>query len=173
MNDSSHPNAALLTRLFTALNRQDHEAMAACYHPEAHFRDIAFNLHGVEKIHDMWRMICDTDIRVEFKVLEADDSKGRVRLVDRYTFGAVKGQPGSGNPVVNRIDSHFEFEGGTIRHHHDYCDAKEWARQALDAKTRKDRIKQYLAGRIRLLRSLTARKKLRHFLREEGRPGRQ
>ena len=54
-----HANAALLNRLFAALQERDPVAMASCYDREARFRDIAFDLEG-RGIADMWRMICCT-----------------------------------------------------------------------------------------------------------------
>jgi ketosteroid isomerase-like protein len=162
-----HPNEALLTRLFTALGKKDHAAMASCYHVDAVFRDIAFSLQGREKIHEMWRLICHGDIRVTFVVVEADDHKGRVKLIDSYTFHSLEDPSGPGNPVVNAIESRFEFEGGEILRQDDYCDAKDWARQALGGG-----IKSFLAGRIRLLRIPTAKAKLARFLdEEESQPG--
>jgi ketosteroid isomerase-like protein len=156
-----HANAALLSKLFTALAENDHATMASCYHPKARFRDIAFDLDGVEEIHDMWRMICSSDIEVEFKIVDADDSAGRVRLVENYTFGASKDPPKDGVPVHNEIESRFGFEDGQIRQHDDYCDEKAWARQAL-ADHRP--IVGFLAGRIRLLRSRKAKAKLAAFV---------
>jgi len=64
-----HANALLLQRLFSSLDRRDDQTMATCYHPEATFQDIAFDLHGQKEIHDMWRMICSGDIRATFEVL--------------------------------------------------------------------------------------------------------
>lgn len=154
-----HENAALLHKLFSALGDHDHEAMASCYHPDAHFRDIAFDLQGRERIRDMWRMICSGDIAVEFKVVEADEHSGRVRLIDTYTFGASKDPPRPGRPVRNVIESRFEFEEGLIRRQDDDCDPKEWATQALG-----EGFAGFLAGHIRLLRSRKAKAKLAAFV---------
>ena len=77
-----HANAALLTRLFAAIDAHDHKAVADCYHPKARFRDIAFDLEG-GSIADMWRMICAGDIAVEVERIEADDRSGRARIIDR------------------------------------------------------------------------------------------
>lgn len=157
-----HPNAALLSTLFAALDAHDHEAMAACYHPEARFRDIAFDRHRRGQIHDMWRMICsgDSDIRVlDVEIVEAGDRGGRARVVEKYRFGASKDPPRAGRRIVNAIDSRFGFEDGLIRRQDDDCDAKAWARQALG-----DGVKGFLAGRIRFLRSRTAETKLAAFL---------
>src|SRR3954462_7066779 len=104
-----HPNAALLDRLFTALDRHDHATMAACYHLDATFRDIAFDLHGRKEIHSMWHMICEGDIRATFEVVHADEQKGKVKLVDTYPFGATKDPPKPGRPVRNVVDSRFLF----------------------------------------------------------------
>ena len=41
-----HPNADVLNRLFAALNRHDHTAMADCYDEHATFTDIAFEIDG-------------------------------------------------------------------------------------------------------------------------------
>lgn len=154
-----HANAALLHKLFTALQKLDHATMASCYHPRARFRDIAFDLHGREPIHDMWRMICSGDIKVKFEVVEADDLGGRAKLIDTYTFGASKDPPKPGRPVRNAIESRFQFEDGLILRQDDDCDAKGWARQALG-----DGIVGLLAGRIRLLRSRKAKAKLAAFV---------
>lgn len=153
-----HPNFALLNKLFTALGDHDHETMASCYHPQARFRDIAFDLEGREQIHGMWRMICSGDIRVQFEILEADDRSGRVRLVDTYSFDAKERPPG--RPVRNEILSRFEFEDGRIISQDDRSDAKEWARQAVGG------LRGFLAGRLRFLRSRKARAKLDRFLAE-------
>ena len=64
-----HANAALLHRLFTALDHNDHPTMASCYHSAARFRDIAFDLRGRKQIHSMWHMICAGDIRATFEVV--------------------------------------------------------------------------------------------------------
>jgi ketosteroid isomerase-like protein len=154
-----HANGALLERLFTALDRHDHPAMASCYHEEATFRDIAFDLRGRRQIHAMWDMICAGDIRATFDVLEADDRTGWVRLVDVYTFGATPGKPDTGRPVRNVIDSHFRFRDGLIVEHTDDCDPRQWAAMALGGAT------GFLAGHVAIVRRRTARKKLDEFVR--------
>jgi len=163
-----HPNAALLEKLFAALSEHDPLKMASCYHPKAHFRDIAFDLRGVDDIYDMWRMICreETKIKVKPELLEADDRAGRARLVEDYIFGAPKDDSTDENekgvPVINRIESRFTFEDGLIKSQIDDCDPKAWADQAM----KHHPIKAFLAGRIRFVRSNGARKKLRDFLRD-------
>jgi hypothetical protein len=151
-----HANAVLLNQLFTALHARDPSAMASCYHPEARFRDIAFDLKG-RRIEDMWRMICSDDITVEIRHIEADDHAGRASTIDRYSFGK--------RPVVNPIESRFLFRDGRIVRQDDACDARSWARQALGGG-----LVGALAGRFRFLRSTLARFQLALWvLRRPGR----
>jgi len=148
----NHSNAELLQRLFTSLDRHDHREMATCYHADATFTDIAFDLRGRKLIHAMWHMICETDIRASFHVLEVDDRVGRVNLVDDYTFTST------GRAVHNVIDSHFRLRDGLIIEHQDLCDARVWAAMALGG------VSGFLAGRLRFLRSYRAQQMLQAFM---------
>lgn len=148
-----HRNTALIEKLFTSLDNHNHQSMADCYHPEAKFKDIAFDLTGKKKIHAMWHLICDGDIRVKVEAIDADGIKGISKIVDEYTF------TDTGNTVINKITSAFSFKDGLIFQQEDNCDAKDWASQALGG------IKGYLAGRIQFLRKLKAFLKLREFIR--------
>jgi hypothetical protein len=147
-----HANAELLTRLFTSLDKHDHESMANCYHEKAKFRDIAFELRGKNQIHAMWHMISEGDIRATFKVNEVDDRSAFVSLVDNYTFSAT------GHKVRNVIESHFRFEKGVIIEQRDACDAKTWAGMALGG------VKGFLAGRLAFVRQKKARATLDAFI---------
>lgn len=151
------PNARLLQRLFTSLNEHDPHGMSDCYHPEAAFCDIAFDLHGREQIGAMWRMICVGDITATFDIIQVDEHAAQVRLVDDYTFVTKPGSGSNGRRVHNIIDSHFRFEQGMIIEHHDYCDPRIWAAMALGG------ITGFLAGRIHYLRSYSARRMLQRF----------
>ena len=127
--------------------------MASCYHPDATFHDIAFDLKRRARIHGMWHMICErSDVKATFEVVHADDVVGRVDLVDEYTFSDT------GRPVRNVIDSRFRFQDGLIAEHTDHCDAGTWATMALG-----EGVIGFLAGRIRLVRSFKANMKLRKF----------
>jgi ketosteroid isomerase-like protein len=150
-----HANELLLRRLFTALDHHDHPTMADCYDPTASFRDIAFDLKGKARIHSMWQMIGqNTDIRATFEVLHADEQEGRVALIDHYTFTDTQLK------VRNIIDSRFRFKNGLIVEHRDYCDARAWAQMAFHGG-----LRGFLAGNLRFVRSLAARRKLKAFLR--------
>ena len=147
-----HPNAALLQRLFRALDRHDHQTMASCYHPDATFRDIAFDLRGKRQIHSMWHMICEGDIRTSFKIDEVDDRTAFVTVVDDYTFRA------KGRKVHNVIQSRFRFKDGSIVEQQDSCDTRKWASMAIGG------VGGFLAGRISLLRVAKARRTLDTFI---------
>ena len=143
---------SLLQQLYTGLDQHNHKAMDACYHPNATFRDIAFDLNGKKQIHAMWHMICDGDIRATFNIVQADEQNGTVNLVDDYTFSST------GRRVHNVIDSRLRFRDGLIIEHHDSCDPRVWAEMALGG------AGGWLAGRFRVLRSFKAGEKLRAFI---------
>jgi hypothetical protein len=152
-----HPNAARLQQLFTALDQHDHQTMASCYHPEASFRDIAFELRGKKQIQSMWHMICEGDIKAACESADANDRDGRATVVDSYTFGR-SGPKEQWRPVRNVIESHFVFSDALILEQRDYCDARSWANQAIGG------IKGLVAGRVRFLRARTAQEKLDAFV---------
>ena len=121
-----HPHAALVTRFYQAFQARDASAMAACYHPEVHFRDPAFDLHG-PRAGAMWHMLCarGEDLRLTASDIRADDDGGSAHWVAEYTFSQT------GRHVRNEIDAAFTFEDGLIRTHRDTFDFGRWSRQAL------------------------------------------
>jgi SnoaL-like protein len=121
-----HANAALLERFYGAFARRDGAAMAACYHPQAHFRDAVFDLRGPQ-VGAMWRMLCErgADLRVEFRGIEADDRRGSAHWEAWYSFSAT------GRKVHNVIEAQFEFQDGLILRHVDRFGFWRWSRQAL------------------------------------------
>lgn len=122
----NHPNAALLEKLYTCLQTKDHLGMAACYHADARFHDIAFDLSGRQQIHAMWFMIADkTTIHATFTVTQADDETGTADITEEYEFSDTH------RPVHQQIHSEFRFRDGLIIEHRDTCDALRWGIQAL------------------------------------------
>ena len=121
-----HPNAALLTRFYDAFAQRDGDAMAACYHPDATFRDEIFELQGDEP-GMMWRMLCERggDLRVVASGIQANEHSGSAHWEADYTFSQT------GRSVHNQIDASFTFENGLIRTHVDRFDFRAWSRQAL------------------------------------------
>jgi ketosteroid isomerase-like protein len=152
-----HPHAQLLTRLFQCLNAHDYKGMSDCYHQDAVFHDIAFSLTGKEQIRAMWEMICSdndqgrSDIVATVQELSADDSTGRVVVIDDYTFRETK------RKVHNPIVSTFEFRNGVIFKQTDACDSVDWAKQAFGG------LKGFVTGRIGFLRRHGAMNTLNKF----------
>src|SRR5919109_802291 len=147
-----HNNGKVLQQLFAAVNAHDHAAIAACYHSDAVFRDIAFDLHGAREIHAMWHMICSGDLTATVHTLEADGDKGRAQVTDEYTFSET------GRKVCNPIESSFRFRDGLIIEHCDECDPRNWAAMALGG------VSGFVAGRFEFVRRWKARKKLARFV---------
>jgi len=121
-----HPHAQLIERFYAAFARRDWAGMAACYHPEVHFSDEAFDLRGADA-GLMWRMLVTSgrDLTLEYRDISADERSGRAHWDARYTFSAT------GRKVLNRIDASFEFRDGLIVRHVDRFDFWTWSRQAL------------------------------------------
>jgi ketosteroid isomerase-like protein len=115
-----------ITTFYQAFSRRDWAAMGACYHPQVHFTDPVFDLHG-DDARLMWRMLCTRgkDLQVEFRDVAGADGIGRAHWDARYTFSATA------RKVENHIDARFAFRDGLIVRHEDSFDFARWARQAL------------------------------------------
>lgn len=151
-----HPNEQLLAKYFECLNDHDSKGMANCYHEEATFHDIAFNLNGKKQIYAMWDMICSdnsagvhSDIQVSVQKLSANDSTGKATTLQDYTYRD------NGHNVHNKINSIFEFKEGLIIKQKDDCDPVCWANQAFGG------IFGFVAGHFEFIRRLSAMNKLR------------
>jgi len=120
---------ALITKFYTAFQRKDYHAMAALYHPEATFRDGAFDLHSGKEAGAMWKMLltASKDLRIEFQDVKADEQTGSARWDAWYTFSKT------GRPVHNVIRARFEFKDGLIYRQTDHFNFWRWSRQALGA----------------------------------------
>jgi hypothetical protein len=157
-------NAQLIERLYSALQRHDAAAMAACYcDGKLLFHDIAFHIENDKpRLYGMWRMICEGEsgLEVDIKHVEADDRTGEAHIIDTYWFGKDTKRDKPGHRVVNDITSCFRFREGRIAEHIDYCDPKAWASQAIPGPL------GWLAGRVRVMRSSKADGKLTRFLEE-------
>ena len=121
-------NGALIERLYAALGRRDGEAMAACYAPDATFRDPVFgDLKGPE-VGAMWKMLTARapDLKIELVEHDASASEGSARWIAHYTFSQT------GHPVVNDVQATFGFADGLIVSHNDRFPFYKWARHARD-----------------------------------------
>lgn len=116
---------ALIESFYRAFQEKDIKTMGECYHPDAYFKDEAFELRGKE-IAAMWHMLVmrGTDLTLEFSVSE---HAGNItaRWEPKYTFSQ------NGRYVHNIIDAEFEFKDGKIYRHRDRFDFWRWSRQAL------------------------------------------
>ncbi|MFT4047911.1 MAG: nuclear transport factor 2 family protein [Solimonas sp.] len=118
---------ALLETFYRAFRDRDAATMAACYHDDARFSDPVFPELDAAGVRDMWTMLLSgaQDLRVESGGVEADAAHGRAHWDARYTF------PATGRPVLNRVDSTFEFRDGLIVGQRDDFSFHHWAAQAL------------------------------------------
>jgi hypothetical protein len=123
---SAAGNRELIERFYRAFQQRDAATMAACYAPNATFRDPVFTLAGAQ-IGTMWRMLCTrgADLRIEFGNVSSSESAGSADWQAWYTFSAT------GRPVHNVIRAGFAFSGGLIAEHVDEFDFWRWSRQAL------------------------------------------
>ncbi len=122
-----HPHADLITRLYTAFQRLDPEAMKACYHADATFSDPVFPELRGPQVGAMWTMLCTAakDFKLTFSDVTADDSRGSANWVAVYAFSKT------GRTVTNRIHAEFEFRDGLILRHRDSFDLHRWMGMAL------------------------------------------
>jgi ketosteroid isomerase-like protein len=130
----THPNAATIERFYAAFAALDAAAMAACYAPDAKFRDPVFTLDGRDNIGAMWSMLCTATRergreawKLEWRDVHAEGDEGGAHWEAHYLFSAT------GRRVHNRIDARFVFRDGLIVAHLDDFDFWAWSRQALGA----------------------------------------
>ncbi len=123
---SAEANRELIAGFYEAFDRCDGETMAAAYTAAARFSDPAFGELRGEEIGSMWKMLTGraSDLSVELRSHDADETTGRANWVATYTFS-------TGRHVVNDINATFRFEDGLIAEHDDAFDFGRWARQAL------------------------------------------
>lgn len=120
-------NSTLITQFYTAFQQKDFETMATLYHPEATFKDAAFDLKSGKEAGAMWKMLLTAgkDLRIEFKDVKVEGEKGYAHWEAWYTFSKT------GRKVHNVIDAQFEFKEGLIYRHRDHFDFWRWSRQSL------------------------------------------
>ena len=116
-------SSELIERFYSAFDRKDGDAMAACYAPDARFSDPAFGELRGEQVGAMWRMLTARAQDLSVELREHDDAGAR--WVARYTFGRT------GRKVVNDVRASFVFRDGLIAEHDDNFSFHAWSRQAL------------------------------------------
>jgi hypothetical protein len=123
-------------------------------HSGATFKDIAFELNGKRKIHAMWHMITDSDLKLTYSIENADERNGTVRWVAAYTYH----DDGTARKVHNEVRSIFVFKDELIAEHFDDSDALKWCMQALGP------VKGFLAWAFPKRRRKAAAEKLDNFI---------
>ncbi|MDO8368372.1 MAG: nuclear transport factor 2 family protein [Saprospiraceae bacterium] len=147
---------ATITKFYTAFQQKDYETMASLYHPEAMFKDAAFDLKSGKEAGLMWKMLITAgkDLRIAFSDVKADGETGSAHWDAWYTFSKT------GRKVYNSIEARFEFKDGLIYRHVDHFDFWRWSRQSLG-------LTGWLLGRSDYLKnkvSTAAMKGLRAFM---------
>jgi len=119
--------ATTITQFYTAFQQKDYETMGTLYHPEATFKDAAFELKSGKEAGAMWKMLVTSgkDLRIEFREVQAIGDKGSAHWEAWYTFSKT------GRKVHNVIEAEFEFKDGLIYRHRDHFDFWRWSRQSL------------------------------------------
>jgi ketosteroid isomerase-like protein len=155
-----HPHSQLITDFYTAFQRRDADAMAACYHPDVEFTDEAFPGLRHARVTSMWKMLIERgkDLELTFRDVQADDRTGRAHWDANYTFSTT------GRKVLNRIDAEFEFRDGKIVRHRDRFDFWTWSRQALGPTGLLLGWTPFLKNKVQA----TARASLDKYMRERG-----
>jgi ketosteroid isomerase-like protein len=151
-----HANETLIKTFYESFQKRDYKGMAACYHPEVHFYDEAFqDLKGWEA-GAMWQMLCTNakDLDIVVSGISADDSKGRAHWDATYTFSAT------GRKVFNQIDATFTFKDGKIIDHRDKFDFKKWLGMAFGLMGKLLGGTSFLQNKVRS----TAKKNFRAFI---------
>lgn len=121
-------NAAVIENFYSAFQRRDPDAMAACYADDVEFTDEVFPQLRGDKARAMWRMLIargGEDLKIHFSDVRAEGERGSAKWVATYTFGLT------GRPVRNEISAEFEFRDGRIVRHRDRFDFWRWSRMAL------------------------------------------
>jgi limonene-1,2-epoxide hydrolase len=117
----------VLERFYSAFTQQDWATMGACYHADARFSDPVFPGLDEAEVRAMWRMLLTSGsgLRITYKILRTEDTKGRVQWEAWYTFSR------SGRKVHNVVTSEFVLKDDRILVQHDHFDFWRWSRQAL------------------------------------------
>ena len=152
-------HTALVERFYESFGRRDWAGMVACYHPEVHFTDPVFDLHG-ESAGLMWRMLCTNakDFSLKASGIRDEGTSTVAHWDANYLFS------GTGRHVLNQIDARFEFRDGLIVRHVDSFDFWRWSRQALGAPgwllgwsgTLRDKVRAKAAGGLEAFRQKVA-----------------
>jgi ketosteroid isomerase-like protein len=123
---------ATIQALYSALDRHDGEAAAACYTDDAVFEDPAFGRLTGGAVKNMWRMLAERSADLAVTLgdhgVAADGRTGWAHWSANYTF------TDTGRKVQNEIDARYTFRDGLIAEQVDTFPLRRWGAQALGAK---------------------------------------
>ncbi len=123
---------ATIQALYSALDRHDGEAAAACYTDDAVFEDPAFGRLEGGAVKDMWRMLTERSDDLAVVLGEhgvaPDGRTGWAHWSATYTF------TDTGRKVQNEIDARYTFTDGLISEQVDAFPLRRWGMQALGPK---------------------------------------
>ena len=120
-------NRELIEHFYTSFAKADAEGMVSCYADTIAFEDPAFGPLQGEDARNMWRMLVNPGLKLEYSKVWTEGDKGGAHWEATYTFSKT------GRKVVNKIDAVFEFKAGKIIRHKDHFSFWKWASQALGA----------------------------------------
>lgn len=120
-------NEKTIHKLYSSLQRLDHEGMIQCYHANATFKDPVFELNSKEEIAGMWTMLCKRakEFKLHYDEVWADEETGGAHINASYLFSQTN------RMVHNNIEASFKFRDGLITEQIDSFDFWKWSRQAL------------------------------------------
>src|SRR2546428_14099290 len=109
--EAAAANATLISGFYTAFQKRDAAAMAACYAPGITFSDPVFGRLEGERVRAMWRMLNQPG----GGGLELAYQLGAVSEATGTAFWQAKDKaPTPGRPVGNHIQARFWFADGLI-----------------------------------------------------------
>ncbi|MCZ7594930.1 MAG: nuclear transport factor 2 family protein [Hyphomicrobium sp.] len=116
----------LTERLFSALQRRDAQAAAACYHDDASFSAPIIGEVEGRNVEALWRTIfaATQNSALNFGVVDVGLTTARVEGVLAYSFIS------SGRGVISRFESVLHIRDQLVVRHEDTFDAWNWARMA-------------------------------------------
>lgn len=120
-------NKETIEAFYRAFQNKDSKAMNALLAENIEFNDPAFGKLKGDEVKYMWQFLTENakDFSLKFSKISADEFSGKANWVATYTFATT------GNKVINKVSSSFEFENGKILNHKDDFDLKIWVKQAL------------------------------------------
>lgn len=116
----------LTERLFRALQRQDSEAAAACYHDSATFSAPVVGEVSGQDVKTLWQAVFSRtrNSSLSFTITDVGLTSAKVDGLVTYSLCS------SGRPVMHAFSSMLQIRDGLVAHHEDTFDPWGWAQMA-------------------------------------------